>query len=138
MQLFRLPPTGSSLRAELIDQRTIPKSGSPAADTFTSEGITAIRPTEPFANGRIAPAHRTETCARERIAAFHFLRVLWLIVIVISARQAGPNCASGPAAIARRQQVVVEFLLEPASHPTATSAGCPAEGNIHVRLLINR
>jgi hypothetical protein len=60
-----------------------------------------------------APA---ETCGRERIAAFHCLRVLWLIVIVIGARQASPDCASGPAAIARRQQVVVvEFPLEPGS-----------------------
>jgi hypothetical protein len=85
-------------RAEVIERPTIPKHGSPAAETFTREGITATSP--------------TETCGHERIAVFHFLRVLWLIVIVIRARQASPGCASGSAAIACRQQVVVvEFPL---------------------------
>jgi hypothetical protein len=118
---------------EVIEQSRVPKRSSPASETFASEGITATRP--------------TETCPRERIAAFCFLQVLWLIVIVTRPHQASPGFLSDPATIVRRQKVVgVEFPLEsvsraaatPVSRPATTSAGCPAEGRIQLRLLIDR
>jgi hypothetical protein len=97
-----------------MQEPTIPKRRSPSAETF--------------ADGRIASAHSAETCAREGITAFYFIQVLWLIIVVaIVARQASSGCTSGPAVIARRQQVVVESPLEPgsraaASYPAPTSS----------------